>query len=70
MIGKEDSPFMTKQDNEEYGFYYNDRKVAYMRGSSLNIPQAYARDVLRIGGLQGEVDSTGNITWKWVGLDN
>lgn len=32
-IGKEGSPFMTKQDNEEYGFYHEGQKIAYMRGS-------------------------------------
>lgn len=69
IIGKDGSPFMTKQNNQEYGFYYNGKKVAYMEGSVLNIPQAYARNIIRIGGLNGVVDSTGNISWVWIGLD-
>lgn len=69
VIGKDGSPFMTKQDNKEYGFYYNGQKVAYMEGTVLNIPQAYARNIIRIGGLNGVVDSSGNITWVWIGLD-
>ena len=68
IIGKEGSPFTTKQNNQEYGFYHNGQKVAYMEGSVLNIPQAYARNILRIGGLKGTVDSEGNITWSWIGL--
>lgn len=69
VIGKEGSPFMTKQDNQEYGFYFDGKKVAYMEGSVLNIPQTYARNILRIGGLNGVVDSSGNISWVWIGLD-
>lgn len=69
VIGKEGSPFMTKQDNQEYGFYFDGKKVAYMESNVLNIPQTYARNILRIGGLNGVVDSSGNISWVWIGLD-
>lgn len=71
-IGKSDSPFKAKIDNEELGFYENAQKVAYIGNKKMYITDAEINNKLTIGNYDnGYWDflprQNGNLSLKWRG---
>ena len=61
----ENSPFYTKQNNVEYGFYKDNTKLASITGEGMNIPQVHVDTQLRIGNLKLMVGTDDAINWVY-----
>lgn len=60
-----DSPFYTLQNNQEYGFYKENTKMASITGEGMEIPQVKVTTLFRLGNLYGIVDEDGAINWVY-----
>ncbi len=75
IIGKSDSPFETRVDNEELGFYQNGQRVAYISNNKLYNTDVEVNNALTIGNYEnGYWDwlprQNGNLSLKWRGGAN
>lgn len=61
----EESPFYTKQNNEEYGFYKENTKLAWINGEGMTIPQVQVSGQLRIGDLVLNVGEDDAVNWVY-----
>lgn len=61
----ENSPFYTKQNHVEYGFYKDNTKLASITGEGMNIPQVHVDTQLRIGNLKLMVGTDDAINWVY-----
>lgn len=70
-IGKSNSTFKTRQDNQRYEFLNNNTVMGYMEGNVANFPRLNARSEIRFGDLCGIVNqNTGGIAWVWMGEED
>lgn len=60
-----ESPFYTKQNNIEYGFYKDNTKLAAINGEGMDIPQVRVDTQLRIGNLILIVGEDDAINWVY-----
>lgn len=72
LIGKSGSPFETRIDNQELGFYQNGQRVAYINNQRLYVKDVEVYNVLTIGNYEiGYWDwkprANGNLSLKWRG---
>lgn len=74
IIGKADSPFETRVDNEELGFYQNGQRVAYVSNQRMYNTDVEVNNALTIGNNEnGYWDwlprQNGNLSLKWRGVE-
>lgn len=72
MIGKAGSPFETRIDNQELGFYQDGQRVAYINNQRLYVMDVEVGNVLTIGNYENgywdwKPRSNGNLSLKWRG---
>lgn len=60
-----ESPFYTKQDNQEYGFYKENVKLASITGQGMSIPQVDVSTQFKLGNLLAIVDENDAIDWVY-----
>lgn len=72
MIGKAGSPFETRIDNQELGFYQDGQRVAFINNQRLYVMDVEIGNVLTIGNYENgywdwKPRTNGNLSLKWRG---
>lgn len=72
ILGKNDSPFKVKLDNQQLSFIENETVVAYINNNTMFINNAQIKEYLSIGNdelgyFSWVMRNNGNMTLKWVG---
>ena len=71
-LGKSNSPFKTKLDNEKLAFTENNNEVAYISNNKMYITEVEVKDSLVVGqenGFYWRLEDNGHLRLRWKGRD-
>lgn len=65
-LGKTDSEFKTRLDNEKLSFQQNDEEVAYISNNKMNITDAEIKNKMILGSFEFIPRENGNLSLQWI----